>query len=116
MAPSKSRSRARIPAMARGRAGTMLAALLCAAVLCVFEPAANAATSAFELGPAVPLAEPSGGYVGKLKLSPSHGPAGTPVAVSGEGFPGEQEFQLVWRTVAGHWKVTPAEFHGREFA
>src|SRR5258708_23036291 len=97
-----------MPAMARGRAGTMLAALLCAAVLCVFEPAANAATSAFELGPAVPLTEPSGGYVGKLKLSPSHGPARTPVAGSGEGVSREQEFQLVLRQGAGHRESTPA--------
>ena len=102
--------------MACGRAATMLAALLCAAVLCALAPAANAAPGARELGPAVPLTEPSGGFVGKLKLTPSHGPAGTPVAVSGEGFPAEQEFQLAWRTVEGHWKVTPAEFHGREFA
>ena len=59
--------------------------------------------------------EPSGGFVGQLKVTPSHGPAGTPVTVTGQGFPAEQEFELVWRTVKGSWKVTPAEYHGREF-
>ena len=35
--------------------------------------------------------------------------------VTGEGFPPEQDFDLVWRTVKGRWKVTIAEYHGREF-
>ncbi len=76
---------------------------------------ANAAPRASDLGPEMPMAEPSGGFVGQLKVTPSHGPVGTPVAVSGQGFPPEQEFQLVWRTVKGSWKVTTAEYHGREF-
>ena len=35
--------------------------------------------------------------------------------VTGEGFPARQEFELVWRTVKGRWKVTIAEYHGREY-
>src|ERR1051325_1626743 len=97
------------------RIGAPLAALVCAAGLLAFMANVEAAPRASALGPEAPMAEPSGGFVGKLKVSPSHGPAGTPVAVSGNGFPAEQEFELVWRTVKGRWKVTPAEFHGREF-
>jgi hypothetical protein len=43
------------------------------------------------------------------------GPPGTPLAVIAEGLPAEQEFQLVWRTVNGAWKVTDAEYHGRDY-
>ena len=35
--------------------------------------------------------------------------------MTGDGFPAEQEFELVWRTVKGRWKVTIAEYHGREY-
>jgi hypothetical protein len=34
------------------------------------------------------LAEPSSGYVGQIKVSPAHGPVGTTVKVTGEGFAG----------------------------
>jgi hypothetical protein len=77
--------------------------------------AAAAAPRAVELGPEVPLAEPSGGYVGKLKVTPEHGPVGTPLSVTGEGLPPEQDLTLVWRTVKGRWNVTIAEYHGREY-
>src|SRR5439155_3065991 len=76
----------------------------------------RAAPRAADLGPQVPITEPKGGYVGKLAVVPSHGPAGTPLKVSGEGFPAEQEFDLVWRTVTGRWKVTIAEYQGREYS
>jgi hypothetical protein len=76
---------------------------------------AHAAPRAGELGPEAPMAEPAGGYVGRLEVTPARGPAGTPVAVTGDGFPAGQEFDLVWRTVQGRWKVTVAEYHGREF-
>jgi hypothetical protein len=76
---------------------------------------ADAAPRAAQLGPEVTVAEPSGGFVGELKVAPERGPAGTPLTVTGEGFPAEQELDLVWRTVKGQWKVTIAEYHGREF-
>ena len=84
--------------------------------LLMFAAEALAAPRAAELGPEMPLAEPAGGFVGKLSVTPQGGPAGTHVTVSGEAFAPEQEFDLVWRTVKGRWKVTLAEYHGREFA
>jgi hypothetical protein len=74
-----------------------------------------AAPRAAELGPVVPMAEPSGGFVGQLKVAPEHGQVGTPLTVTGAGFPAEQEFQLVWSTVKGSWKTTIAEYLGREY-
>jgi len=76
---------------------------------------ARAAPPAAALGPEVAAGEPSGGYVGLLSVSPEHGPAGTPLTVAVEGLPAEQEFQLVWRTVDGAWKVTWPEYHGRDY-
>src|ERR1700724_1439246 len=67
------------------------------------------------LGPEVAIGEPSGGYVGRLIVAPDHGPTGTPLTVTAEGLPAGEEFQLVWRTVDGKWKVTDAEYHGREY-
>ena len=96
----------------RGR----LTALACGALAFVaLAGSALAAPRASELGPEAPLAQPTGGYVGRLSVTPAHGPAGTPLAVTGEGFPAEQELQLVWRTVKGRWKMTIAEYHGREY-
>src|SRR5262245_23600432 len=95
-------------------AGGMLTAFACAVGFLVLCSRAEAAPRVHELWAEVPITEPSGGFVGKVQVSPASGPAGTAVAVKGEGFPAEQELQLVWRTVKGRWKVTPAEFHGRE--
>ena len=67
------------------------------------------------LGPEVAIGEPSGGYVGRLIVAPEHGPTGTPVTVTAQGLPAGEEFQLVWRTVDGAWRVTDAEYHGREY-
>lgn len=67
------------------------------------------------LGPEAPQAEPKGGYVGRLNVTPENGPAGTPVTVTAEGLPAGEEFQLVWRTVKGAWLVKDAEYNGREY-
>ena len=61
------------------------------------------------------LTEPRDGFVGRLAVAPLHGPAGTLVTVTGLGFPASQDVELVWRTVKGRWKVTIAEYFGREF-
>ena len=63
------------------------------------------------LGPEVAIGEPSGGYLGRLIVAPEHGPAGTPLTVTAEGLPAGEEFQLVWRTVDGAWKVTDDIFN-----
>src|SRR5262245_62870403 len=115
----------------RGRSGTgkaissAMMTIMCAAKLrlivaacalllaCGSQPVAAPLASA--LGAEAPLAEPSGGYVGRLKVAPEHGPSGTPLTVTAEGLPPEQEFDLVWRTVKGRWKVADAEYHGREY-
>ena len=77
-------------------------------------PAAAARLTA-ALGPEVVIGEPSGGYVGRLVVAPEHGPTGTPLTVTAEGLPPRGEFQLVWCTVDGAWKVTDAEYRGREY-
>ena len=76
---------------------------------------AAAARLVAALGPEVVIGEPSGGYVGRLIVAPEHGPTGTPLTVTAEGLPPGEEFQLVWRTVDGAWKVADAEYHGREY-
>ena len=55
------------------------------------------------------------GFVGRMAVSPEHGPPGTPVRVKAEGLPADTDFQVVWRTVKGAWKVAQAEYHGREY-
>jgi hypothetical protein len=91
-------------------------ALACTLLACLaMTGAAGAAPRAAGFGPEVALTEPAGGYVGRLRAVPEHGPVGTPITITGDGFPAEQELDLVWRTVKGHWNVTVAEYHGREF-
>jgi hypothetical protein len=105
--------------LTRGRTSAHACALVAfslIALLSIFGGSALAAPRAAELGPEVALTQPSGGFVGRLAVTPEHGPAGTPLQVTGTGFPPEQELELVWRTVKGHWKVTIAEYHGREYA
>ncbi len=74
-----------------------------------------AAPAPMELGPERPIAEASGGYSGKLSSTPTHGAAGTPVTVVGEGLAPNQEFDLVWNTVEGAWMVEDGFYKGREF-
>ena len=78
---------------------------------------ASAAPSplASALGPQVPIAEPEGGFIGTMNVAPENGPAGTPLTVSAEKLPPNQEFELIWRTVKGNWKVADAEYHGRDY-
>ena len=98
------------------RTGRVMA-LACALVALSLVSSRNtfAAPSAAELGPVIAAGEPSGGFVGQLKVTPEHGPVGTPVTVTGEGFPAGQNYQLVWSTVKGSWKTTIAEYLGREY-
>jgi hypothetical protein len=93
-----------------------LAGLSCAlALLALMSHKPAAAAPAAALGPEVEVGEPSGGYVGRLDVSPPHAPAGAPVTLTAEGLPPGQEFQLLWATAAGAWKVADAEYRGREF-
>lgn len=73
------------------------------------------ATSPADLGPAVALAEPVGGYVGRMDLVPESGPGGTPVSVSVRGLPPGEEFDLVWRTMTGEWRAADGNYNGREY-
>jgi hypothetical protein len=82
-------------------------------VLCAIVLLAPAAAGA-QLGREAPLATLHG-FVGHMTVSPDHGPAGTPVRVVAEGLPADTDFQLVWATVKGSWKVAGVEYHGREY-
>ena len=88
---------------------------LAAASLILSAVAAGAAPLPSALGPEVPAATMSGSFVGHIKVSPTHGPVGTPVTVTADGLPANSEVQLVWRTVKGSWNVSNAEYHGRTF-
>jgi hypothetical protein len=89
---------------------------LCAALrgavfaVALLAPAAAGAQFARE----APLAT-AHGFVGRMTVSPEHGRAGTPVRVAAEGLPADAEFQLVWRTVKGSWKVAGGKYRGREY-
>ena len=68
-----------------------------------------------DFGPAAPLAEPVGGYVGRMAVLPNHGQAGTMVRVEASGLPADEEVDLVWRTMRGEWNVRDGEYHGRAY-
>ena len=77
--------------------------------LSLISPARSVAAPApFSLGTEVGVSKPRDGYVGRMDVSPEHGPAGTPVTVTAEGLPPGQEFQVVWVTYNGEWKVADA--------
>ena len=96
--------------MSTGRlAGALAFALVWPAGMCSAAPLASA------LGPQVPIAEPEGGFIGTMNVAPENGPAGTPLTVTAEKLPPNQEFELIWRTVKGHWNVADAEYHGRDY-
>ena len=93
-------------------------ALACAlfALACSFDGRALAAPRASDLGPEVAMAEPSGGFVGRLEVAPLNGPVGTPLTVTGKASQPEQEFDLVWRTVKGqleghHRRISRPRIH-----
>jgi hypothetical protein len=86
----------------------MLSGILFTVVL--LAPAAATA----QLGREAPLAT-AHGFVGRMVVSPEHASPGTPVRVAAEGLPVDTEFQLVWRTVRGSWKVGQGEYRGREY-
>ena len=87
---------------------------LFALALLSFTPSV-AAPLASALGPEVPIAEPRDGFIGRLNVAPENGRVGTPLTVTADRLPPNQEFQLIWRTVKGSWKVDNAEYHGREY-
>ena len=96
----------------RHRRGPFAGSLVAWALVCAPLPFASASIVS---GPAVEVGKPQGGYVGTLQVAPLHGAAGAPFTVRAEGLPANEEFQLVWRTVTGAWKVTESEYKGREF-
>src|SRR6266700_2535029 len=96
-----------------GRLAGLACALFALSLVSIAQPVA--APLASQLGPEVAIAEPRDGFVGRLNVAPENGPVGTPLTVTADRLPPNQEFQLVWRTVKGNWKVANAEYHGREY-
>lgn len=90
-------------------------AIIASAMMAATASYAGTVMKAPELGPPAQLVEPSGGYVGSLDLQPHTGPIGTAVTVQGKGLPANQEFDLVWRTVKGHWNASNGEYRGRTY-
>src|SRR5207344_2338176 len=79
--PARSRSRShnrKATIMTFGVGNGRLMALACALAA---TGGALAAPRAAELGPETAMAEPVGGYVGRLSVAPEHGPVGTPLQV-----------------------------------
>jgi hypothetical protein len=92
-----------------GRLGVAVRSVFFAAALLAPPPASA------QMAREMPLAAPQG-FIGHMTVSPEHGPPGTPVWVTAEGLPADTDFQLVWRTVKGSWKVADGKYHGREYA
>src|SRR5690242_11482563 len=94
--------------MARGVGAAVMRG--CALAIALLVSTAAAAQFGREVAPAA-----AQGFVGHMSVLPEHGPVGATVHVSAEGLPPNTDFQLVWRTVRGSWKVVGAEYHGREY-
>lgn len=73
------------------------------------------AAPASDFGPVAEIGRAQDGYVGRMRVVPTHGEAGTPFTVSAEGLPPNQELQLIWSSMDGKWNVTESEYHGREY-
>lgn len=61
---------------------------------------------------------PPSAFMGRMSLSPDHGPAGSIVTVTGTGLPANAAMELVWHTVTGSWVLkgpSREEYHGRKF-
>ena len=82
-------------------------------LMLALEPASAAPASAF--GREVKTFEARDGYVGTMDVAPVHGKVGERFTITAQDLPPNQEFQLVWVTVNGRWKVTESEYKGREF-
>ncbi|MFN8557327.1 MAG: hypothetical protein U0531_08240, partial [Dehalococcoidia bacterium] len=54
---------------------------------------------------------------GKFALAPARGPWGTPVTARATGMAPNTEYNLVWTSVDGEWKLSGdgVEYHGREY-
>src|SRR5439155_450230 len=96
-----------------GRLAGLACALFALSLVSIAQPVA--APLASQLGPEVAIAEPRDGFVGRLNVTPENGPVGTPLTVTADRLPPNAEFQLIWRTVKGNWKIANAEYHGREY-
>jgi hypothetical protein len=93
-----------------------LSGVLCTAfVLSITCQSPSFAALASAFGPEVKLGEARDGYVGRLDVEPIHGKAGEPFTVTGVNLPPNQQFQLIWRTVNGRWKVDEPSYKGREY-
>jgi hypothetical protein len=67
------------------------------------------------LGSRIDVGQPSGGYIGRMNLSPERGPSGTLVRATASGLAPGEEFDLVWGTVSGSWKVVDGYYNGRDY-
>lgn len=91
----------------------MAIAITCVPPMTAFAATAGPPPATVNLDEEVAVAQPAGGFVGRLAVAPIHGPVGSTVTVDGSSLPPNEEFDLVWRTAKGRWKVNGAEYHGR---
>ncbi len=89
---------------------------------CASTTATPAAKQASVSSTAVPTTQPAPSpsvqYTGRLSLSPTRGPSGSAITVSGDGLPASATLDLVWNSAKGSWKLDGANneyFKGRAF-